>query len=122
MKAALKLLVPVILLLAAGPAGAQKSTEQFIPLGASPGLSGKVTDLGIIERVDRAARTIVLDGRSVSVTAATRIWIDKSKYRLASVAGGFIDLRVGRQIEVKYQGSRNRGQAEWIKVVPESPG
>jgi hypothetical protein len=100
----------------------QMMTEQFIPIGQSPGLSSTDTAIGEIEAVDAAARTIILGGRSIAVTARTRIWLDRSALRQTNTAGGFADLRRGRRAEVKYEDKTRRETAEWIKVVPESGG
>ncbi|MDH3593839.1 MAG: hypothetical protein OEU09_07435 [Rhodospirillales bacterium] len=107
-----------------GPAAVegQMMTEQFIPIGQSPGLSSTHTDIGEIETVDPAARRITLGGRSIAVTARTRIWLDRSALRQANVTGGFADLRQGRRAEVKYEDAARRVSAEWIKVAPEPGG
>jgi len=110
----------IALLLGAPLALGQMMTEQFIPMGQSPGLSGKHTDLGEIKQVDVEGRTITLGGaaggRAVAVTERTRIWLDRSKLQQTSVAGGFADLRKGRQVEVKYEDDERRQTAAWIKV------
>jgi hypothetical protein len=113
------------LLMSASDARAQKATEQFIPLGQSPGLSSVIGQIG---SVDRATQVIVITvetasgGQPVQVTEQTRIWIDRSTFSESNVAGGFDDLKTGRQIEVKYQDDERRENAEWIKVVPERDG
>ena len=118
----------LLLALLAGTAAAraQKATEQFIPIGQSPGLSSIVTDIGAIAAANEAARTISLDraagGREVEVTERTRIWLDRSSLGRASLEGRFIDLKVGRQVEVKYEDDVRRANAEWIKVVPGDGG
>lgn len=98
----------------------QKMTEQFIPIGQSPGLSGTYTDVGQIEQVDVEGRTITLagagGGRVVAITGRTRIWLDRSKLQQTNVTGGFSDLREGRQVEVKYEDDERRQAAAWIKV------
>lgn len=99
----------------------QKSTEQFIPIGRSPGLSGTYSDIGEIEAVDPVARRITLGGRNIAVSARTRIWLDRSALRQPNVPGGFADLRPGRRAEVKYEDESLRETAEWIKVAP-APG
>jgi len=114
------------LLASVAVARAQKTTEQFIPIGQSPGLSSIVTDIGAIAAADDTARTITLDpasgGRKVEVTERTRIWLDRSGLGRGSVEGRFIDLKVGRQVEVKYENDVRRANAEWIKVVPTNGG
>ena len=103
-------------LLCSAPAQAQKTTEQFIPIGQSPGLSGKVTYLGTIDAADSATRSVMADGRSVEVTERTRIWLDRSGARQANVSGSFDDLQAGRRVEIKYEDEARRERAEWIKV------
>ena len=100
----------------------QMMTEQFIPIGQSPGLSGQYSDIGEIEAVDPAARRITLAGRSIAVTPRTRIWLDRSALGQTNVTGRFADLRRGRRAEVKYMDEARRETAAWIKVAPEPGG
>lgn len=107
----------------------QKAAERFIPVGQSPGLSGKVTVIGDVEAVDKAARAITISGPtetwSAEITRRTRIWLDRSKLRLPAETGTLDDLRKGLTVEVKYQADAQRGQgaAEWVKVqILEPPG
>ncbi len=85
----------------------QKATEQFIPIGQSPGLSQKYTSIGEIAAVDPAARTVtVADAagrRTVRVTDKTRIWIDRTRIKQSNLSGSFADLQPGRRAEVKYE-------------------
>ena len=105
----------------------QKTTEMFIPIGQSPGQSGRVTIVGTIETVDASNRTIVVSGESgqwnAQVTERTHIWLDRSKLGLPNQYGKFTDLQQGRLVEVKYVGGerRNEGPAEWIKVEVTRP-
>lgn len=53
----------LVLLAALGgfpPAHAQEATERYIPLGQSPGVSGKLTSIGEIAEVDPRARTLTI--------------------------------------------------------------
>lgn len=105
----------------------QKATEMFIPLGQSPGLSNTVTVIGSIKTINAQKRTIDVAGPSttwnVQITDRTRIWLDKSKLRLANQSGTFADLRKGQLVEVKYEGRerKNKGAAEWIKIQVSEP-
>ena len=105
----------------------QKTTEMFIPMGQSPGLSGKVTVIGTIETVNARNRTIVVAGSSgkwsTKVTKQTHIWLDRSTLHLLTQYGTFADLRKGRMVEVYYEGRerRDKGAAEWIKVKVTEP-
>ena len=108
-------------------AHSQKTTEMFIPLGQSPGLSGKITVIGTIEAVDAQNQTIVFAGSSgkwsAEVTKGTHIWLDRSKLGLSNQYGTFTDLQEGRLVEVKYEGTerRSEGPAAWIKVQVTTP-
>lgn len=102
-----------------GPAEAQKSTERYIPIGRSPGLSGSVTSVGRIEQVEPASRTFSVTGvGSVVVPEGAPIWVDRSEQGLASLTGSLSDLVPGREVEVKYR-DPDRHEAEWVKVRPE---
>ncbi len=98
----------------------QKETERYIPLGQSPGLSGKFTAIGEIKAVDPQRQSLTVVGPSgtdmVTVTDRTRIWLDRSTQKLTTLKGSFADLKVGRTIEVKYEDRDRRPLAEWIKV------
>lgn len=104
-------------------ARAQKATEQFIPIGQSPGLSGKATVIGTVEAIDAAARTMTVSAGATSyrcaLTDRTRIWIDRSAQRLSATTGRLADLQKGRRVEVKFTDA-TRKTAEWVKV--EAPG
>ena len=104
--------------LAAGTAQAQRATERFIPIGKSPGLSGIGTTIGEIRAVEPGPRRITVGGEggsvTVTVTDATRIWVDRSPSGQASLAGSFDDLARGRLAEV-HPAPEGPG-ADWIKV------
>lgn len=105
--------------LAAPQAMGQRAAERYIPIGKSPGLSGKRTYMGRIGTVDAKGRTIGGKSWSATVTDRTRIWIDRSKLGRSNTAGTLADLKAGCAVEVKYVGmarGRSSGPAEWIKV------
>ena len=99
----------------------QKATERYIPVGKSPGISGKYTYIGQIERVDSENRTIVVAGpegnRTITVTDATKIWLDRTQEKLSNQRGGMGDLQPGRRVEVNYVDYEKKERADWIKVV-----
>lgn len=111
-----------LVLLGSSSSLAQRSTERYIPIGKSPGLSGKYTSIGTIKGVDAVARVLscIYEGGtfSMKVTPKTRIWVDKSKLKLSNQKGSFPECAIGRMIEVKYvkNDRREGGEAEWIKV------
>lgn len=105
----------------AAPAAAQRTTEQFIPVGQSPGVSGVSAYLGTITAVDSVRRRVTLGAAggelTVQLSDTTRIWLDYSGQRRPAVAGTRADLAVGRTAEVKYLDPARKSGAEWIKVV-----
>ena len=106
-------------------AHAQKATEQYIPIGKSPGMSQKYTSLGTIDSVSVRQRTVTIvepnARRTVSITDKTNIWLDRSKLKLPNLRGGFADLQKGRRVEVKYLDPESRQVAEWVKVEMTTP-
>ncbi len=114
------------LLTSASAAHAQRATERFIPLGESPGVSGKLTAIGTIVAVDPEMRQIELEGTggraSVTLRDSTSIWIDRHQLGLASTTGSFDDCHAGRVAEVKYADPDTRQVAEWIKLRDQTSG
>lgn len=108
----------------ASTAQAQKLTEQYIPIGQSPGISGEYSYVGQIESVDANNRTVTVRGpegtRTIKVTDKTWIWLDRSQQRRPNLYGKMSDLQPGRRVEVKYTEYQRKDTAEWIKVVPGS--
>ena len=98
----------------------QRQTERYIPIGQSPGVSGKATRVGTIEAVDAGARTFSLatdEGRfEIAVPPGTRIWLDRSRGRQSAQSGDFGDLKIGRRAEVRFAQPARKGPAGWIKV------
>ncbi len=125
------LLMVVVLLATASAARAQKATEIYIPIGRSPGLSGKVTVTGSIDTVDD--HTIIMSvqgagGRWRAVlTDRSKIYIDRSAQRRPNRYGTADDCKPGLYCEIKYVGDdpaagRRRdepGEIEWIKIRPD---
>ena len=97
----------------------QKQTERYIPLGQSPGISGKYTTIGKIEAVNVQSRTLNIANESgtytVKITDRTKIWLDRSKSKLSTINVSMTDLKPGNLAEVKYE-DENKQIAEWIKV------
>lgn len=112
--------VALALVCAASPAYGQKATEQYIPIGQSPGVSGKLSYLGAITQHSARNQTItVADSagpRTVKISNSTRIWLDRSKLKQSNVSGSFSDLQPGRRVEVKFVNPERRDAAEWVKV------
>jgi hypothetical protein len=85
---------------------AQKTTELYIPLGQSPGLSGKHTLIGKIVQIDARNNTISMADaagtHSVSMLPSTRVYLDRSKAGLPNSQGALTDCRAGDPVEVKF--------------------
>lgn len=104
----------------------QRTTERFIPVGQSPGISGTRSEIGEIEAVDLATHTVTVavpsGPRVVKVTEQTRIWLDRSAERLSNEVGSASDLHAGRRAEIKYVDFETKDTADWIKVVVPAGG
>jgi len=115
----------VAMLCAISHAHGQKATEQFIPIGQSPGVSQKYTWIGEIADVNSVARTVTIADsagrRTVRITDKTRIWLDRTKLKQTNLSGSFADLQKGRRAEVKYEDPARRDVAEWVKVEMDRP-
>lgn len=104
---------------------AQRTTERYIPLGQSPGLSGKVTLIGTVAAFDDGRRSVSVQSpagtQAVQLTDATRLWLDRSAAKQPSVSATAAELRLGRRVEVKFADPGGRGNAEWIKIDAATP-
>jgi hypothetical protein len=121
MIARLTLLVGLAAVTISAPAAAQRTTEQFIPLGKSPGVSGITAYMGTISAVNPAGRTVTISGPqgeiTLQVTDTTRIWLDRSGQRKPTTVGRLTDLKVGWTAEAKYLDPEKKRGAEWIKAA-----
>ena len=120
-----RIVVAAAALAAAAPALAHRATERYIPIGASPGVSGKLTYIGVVESMDRAAQTIRVKAgdHSVGMTCneRTRFWLDRSKIRKTNLEGSIADCLLGRRVEIRFvNDDREAAVAAWVKVeIPE---
>jgi hypothetical protein len=112
--------VTFALLAGLGTLFAQKLTEQFIPIGQSPGLSSQFTKIGNIDSFSTQEKRLSMSepsgSYSVLIAEDTHIWLDKSKLGVTNEVGTVSDLQAGRRVEVKYKGNDPKAAAEWIKV------
>jgi hypothetical protein len=103
---------------------AQEAAEMYVPLGQSPGVSGKTSVIGTVQAFDAAARTLTVaapsGARTFAITAKTRIWQDRSESKQSNKPGSLADLQQGRRVEVKPQSAAAKASADWIKV--QAPG
>jgi len=98
---------------------AHRMTEQYIPIGMSPGVSGKYSTRGVIQQMNHDARTITVRSDVGMVTYSlddqTRIYIDRNKTKETNLMGSYADCVPGRRIEIMYRFD-NEDMAQWIKV------
>jgi len=98
----------------------QRSTEQYIPMGKSPGVTRKYSMMGEIEKYDASSNSLTVVSPSgkttIKLTDQTRIYLDRSKLRQRNTRGNFSDLKKGRYIEVKYKDPQNKTGCDWIKI------
>jgi hypothetical protein len=101
-------------------ASAQEATEIYIPIGQSPGLSGKGSLIGTLASVDRGNRMVTVSSPSgtqtVRFTDRTLIWLDRSLQKQPNQNGAIADLQQGRTVEIKVRKGEPKMVAEWIKV------
>ena len=116
------ILTAIICVLIIGPfsARAEKAAELYIPIGQSPGLSGKYTVMGKIDQVNAKNQTIKMSGPSgsysVKWTRDTFIYLDRSKAGLPNIYGTLSDCGAGDTVEVKFVDNSRSKPIEWIKV------
>ena len=108
------------LMIGAFSADAEKSTELYIPIGQSPGLSGEYTVLGKIDQVNLQNRTLKMSGASgsytVTLTESTSIYLDRSNVKRTSTYGSLVDCKAGDTVVVKFEDNSRNKPIEWIKV------
>ncbi len=109
-------LVAVAAILAPAPASPHPATEVYIPIGMSPGVSGRMTVTGRIMGYDEVDGTMRVDAQGVERTIAlgenVPVYVDRSKARKRNSYGSYRDYHVGRMVEIKVLD----GATEWIKV------
>ncbi|MGQ0656878.1 MAG: hypothetical protein ACT4NU_02110 [Chromatiales bacterium] len=98
----------------------QEATEQFIPMGQSPGVSGKTSVMGQIDSFDESSQVLTISAttgmQSITLTENTRIWRDRSEAKQSNQVGEPADLQQGRKVEVNVKESEGQRVAEWVKV------
>ncbi len=106
-------------ILAVGASG-QKATEQYIPIGASPGVEANELLKGTITKVDYAARSVqVRDAqgtKTVTMADATRYYLDRTKYKRTNKSATIEDCKVGSKVEIRY---RPDATVDWVKIEAE---
>ena len=98
-------------------ANAQQSTEQYIPIGESPGVSDEQMVKGTISAVDYDARTVQVrmttGTQTVKMVGSTRYYLDRTKHKRTNLSAKIEDCRVGRKVEVKVDADST---VDWIKI------
>ncbi len=114
-----------LLLGATSIAHGQEATERFVPIGKSPGVSGKTTLIGTIGTVDSGSRSLAVQSASgsqpVKMTPATRIWLDRSAAGQSTLVATMADMRPGQRVEVKFTDPNAGITADWIKIDAGAP-
>lgn len=109
----------ILLVAHAMPVYAQQTTERYIPIGYSPGVSDNYSYVGKIVAVDRANHSITVEDdsgtRTMRVTKATHIWLDRTKRRDENTSGTYEDCEVGRKVEIMHRADDDE-TAAWIKI------
>lgn len=117
------LFIALALLSAAAPAHAHPATEQFIPIGRSPGvnvISGRAETQGEIA-ASGATTPVMIAGRSgpaFVIGPKTRIYIDRSIQKQPSTVGTAADIKPGSVVEARLADPNTR-VAAWVKVWPQ---
>lgn len=110
-------LVLAVALLSPPGAGAQETTEVYIPIGQSPGVSGVSSVIGIVSEVDYETRTLVVQSAdrttTVSMDDETDYYLDRSDSERSNTKGNMYDCTIGRTVEVKFA---DDGTADWVKI------
>lgn len=116
-------------LFVATTANAHIATERYIPIGMSPGISGKHSYIGEIEDApEMMAEAASTDLHTMHIDRAdggdavvymnkyTRIYVDRTKAGKTNLRGDYSDCRSGRRVEVKFRDNDPSQPAEWVKV------
>lgn len=109
--------IPSLLLglLLASAVYAQQATEQYIPIGRSPGIEEPF--IGKITKVDYGAREMTVDGpagpRTVRMSDSTRYYLDRTMRKRPNTLGDFEDCKLRRRVEIRFAAD---GSVDWIKI------
>ena len=106
----------------AGVALAHPATEQFIPIGQTPGrgaVQGRAQAVAEPSTVGGAPVVTIASNSTQTpfqVGPHTRIYIDRSAQHLPNLVGALSDVQPGRIVEARVDPATH--MAEWIKVRP----
>ena len=117
MKRTTTIFLAMLFLIISNTALPQQATEVYIPIGKSPGVSGRDSIVGSISSVDHARyrMTVSVSGETkmVKMSPVTRYYVDKTRARKQNKTGSFEDCEVGQRIEAYVD---EDGNAVWVKI------
>ena len=120
----MKIVIVSILMCCSLSSLAQKSTELHIPIGKSPGVSGKYSTLGTVENINLQDSTITIATESTSKTIELKgrpdVMLDYSDLKQPNKMGSLHAIPRGALIEVKYQQNEPGQPIDWIKCKMEN--
>ena len=116
-------LVSLFALAGATPAFAQRVTEQFIPIGQSPGALTMIGEVMSAPAPPNAegqtsvamTSSVAPNGVAYGIDSDTRIYIDRSEQGQPNTLGEVTDIQPGRTVEIAIAAPTDR-TAEWVKV------
>lgn len=113
--------IVLAILLSASTGLSQESTERYIPIGQSPGISGEYSYMGMVNQVDRDSRAVQVEGNegmmTIKLTDDTEIYLDRSQLKKTNLLGSMDDLRPGQRLEIKFVDYEKKEAADWIKIA-----
>lgn len=117
MKRTATVFLGTLFLIIGNTALSQQATEVYIPIGQSPGVSGRDSIIGSISTVDRERYRMMIsvagETKMVTMTPATRYYLDKTRARKQNKTSSFEDCEVGQRIEAYVD---DDGNAVWVKI------
>ncbi len=117
MKQTAKIFLATLSLIVGNAAFSQQATEVYIPIGESPGVSGDDSIIGSISSVDhedyRMMVSVAGETKPVTMTPATRYYLDKTRAKKQNKMSSFEDCEVGQRIEAYVD---DDGNAVWVKI------
>jgi hypothetical protein len=98
----------------------------YVPIGQSPGVSGKSSLMGAIESVNPQKHTLAVSWPSgiqeILLTDCTRVRLDRTQARLPNLTGTLANLHKGLKVEVKFRDADQKRVADWINVQATESG
>ncbi len=101
-------------------AQAHPGTERYIPLGQSPGVSGKGAMMGTVVGYEGDMLIVISPAyptpQRARMVPASRVWLDRSAAKQTTLVGAVTDLKPGRRVEIKFADGARRDSVEWVKI------